>query len=176
MSKMRRAVNVILGLVMIACAADLLVDPQDGLLAVALVLGLCLVLYGARMLVYYVTMARHMAGGLSILYLAIMALNMGSFSMVLAHAPQVFSIVYLVGYNALTGIIAIARGLEAKKFESRWKPSIAHGAINLSLALACIVFAGQERVVIGIFCVGLVYRACVRIANALRPTEIVFIR
>lgn len=176
MTRLRRIANVVVGLVMIVCAVDLLIDPKGGLVLVAMVLGLGLLLYGMRMLVYYLTMARHMAGGLSILFIAVLALDVGSFSIALVDNPQVFCILYLVGYNAITGVIAVARGIEAKKFESHWKLSVVHGIVNMILALACIVFAGSESIVIYIFCFGLVYRACVRIAEAMRPTEIVFIK
>ncbi len=174
--KLQRLGNVILALLMILGGIALLFDPKNALLLVAIVLGLSLVVYGLRLLVYYATMARHMVGGLSILIIAVIAIDLGSLALAFYDQPRVSIIMYLVGYNAFTGIVAVARAIESRLFESRWKLTLAHGLVNIALAVLCIVFIGSDQVVIAIFCIGLFYNACVRLVSALRPTEIVYIQ
>ena len=176
MTKLKRFFNLALSLVMIACGILLLLDPQDGLTIVALVLGFALVAYGVRTLVYYITMARHMAGGLSLLFIAVIAIDVGSLALALIDDPKLSIALFLVGYNAFTGILAIARGIESKLLGSRWVLSVLHGLVNIALAILCLVFIGSDQIVIAVFCFGLFYSAAVRIATALKPTEIIYIQ
>ncbi len=176
MDRLERAANFAIGLAMIACGILLLLEPKYGLIIVAFILGFALLLYGMRTLIYYVTMARHMAGGLSILLIAIIAIDVGAFALTLAGKPRISIVLYLVGYNVLVGIVTIARGIEAKKLESRWKGSVIHGLVSIALAMLCLVFIGSDRVVMAIYCFGLFYRASVRIASVFRPTEIIYIQ
>lgn len=161
---------------MILGGIALLLDPQDALLLVAMVLGFSLVIYGLHSLVYYITMARHMVGGLSILFIAVIAIDLGSLALAFYDQPRLSIVMYLVGYNAFTGIVAIARAVESKLFESRWLLTLAHGIVNIALAVACIVFIGSDQIVIAVFCLGLFYNAIVRLVSAFRPTEIIYIQ
>ena len=176
MSKLQRAWNLLIGLVMILSGVVLLVDPKDGLTFVAYILGLALVVYGVRMLWYYVTMARHMVGGLSLLFIAVITIDIGVFALALVEDPKLSIVLFLVGYNAYTGILSIARGVESKMFESRWVLSVLHGLVNLALAAGCIVFIGSDQIVIAIFCLGLFYSAVVRLASVFKKTEIIYIQ
>ena len=173
---MQRIANVALGLLMIACGIVLLVDPQDGLVVVAAILGFALVAYGARKLVYYITMARRMAGGLSLLFVAVVALDLGSFALVLIGQPRLSIVLFLVGYNAYAGVIAIARAVESKMFASHWMLTFAHGVMHLALVVACLVFIGSDQIIIAIFCFGLFYGACARLVSAFKRTEIIYIQ
>lgn len=176
MSKLRRMMNVIIGLAMIACGIVLFLEPKSALVAVAIVLGLYLVIYGAHTLVYYITMARHMTGGLSLLFIAVLAIDFGSVALAFYNEPRLPIVLYLVCYNAFTGAIAVVRAAEARKFGSRWKATLAHGILNIALAVACLVFIGSDQIVIAIFCFRLFYGACMRITSAFKPTEIIYIQ
>ena len=176
MSKLRRVANVIIGLVMIAGGVALLLDPQGALFLIALVLGFYLVVYGTYTLVYYLTMARHMVGGLSLLFIAVIAIDLGTIVLTFSDEPRLSIVLYLVGYNAFIGAIAIARAIEAKKFASPWKATLAHGIVNIALAVACLVFGSFDQIVIAIFCFGLFYNACVRLSSAFKPAEIIYIQ
>lgn len=174
--KLQRVGNVLLALLMILGGVLLLLDPKNALLFVAMVLGFSLVVYGVRLLVYYITMARHMVGGLSILFIAVIAVDLGSLALAFYDQPKVSIIIYLVGYNAFTGIVAVARAIESRIFESRWLLTLAHGLVNIALAVLCLVFIGSDQIVITIFCFGLFYNACIRLISALKPTEIIYIQ
>ena len=168
--------NLALGLLMIGCGILLLLVPQHGLVLVALVLGLAVILYGARKLVYYVTMGRHMAGGLSVLFIAVIAIDIGVFALAVIEDPKFAIVLYLVSYNMFTGVLAIARGIESMIFKSPWIASVVHGLINVALAVLCLVFISSDQTLIVIFCIGLFYSAGVRLVSAFKPTEIIFIQ
>ena len=176
MTKLQRIANLALSLLMIACGMIMLLEPQGGLLVVACVLSLALVLYGVRKLVYYLTMARHMTGGLSLLFIAVIAIDVGVFAAAVIDNPQVAIALYLACYNVLTGILAIARGVESKLFGSPWVLSIVHGLVNIALAALCVAFVHSNEIIIWVFCIGLFYSAGARIASALKPTEIIYIQ
>ena len=174
--KLQRIANLALSLLMIACGVVLLLDPEEGLFAVAFVLSLALVLYGARMLMYYVTMARHMVGGLSLLFISVITIDIGAFSLTVIDDPRLSIVLFLVSYNAFTGILDIARGLEAKSLESSWMPSVAHGLVNIVLAVLCLVFVSSDEIVVAIFCICLFYSAIIRLISVFRRTEIIYIQ
>ena len=176
MTKLQRLWNVLLGLAMIGCGLVLLLDPTNGLFAVALVLAIALVLHGARKLVYYLTMARHMAGGLSLLFIAVITLDISALAFLFMDDPKLSIVLFLVAHNVYTGVLAIARGIESKLYESRWLLNVLHGVVNIALALLCVAFVGSDEVVIAIFCIGLFYSAVSRIVSAFQPTEIIYIQ
>ena len=176
MTKLQRIANLALSLLMIVCGIALLLEPRDGLFAVAFVLGVALVLYGVKKLVYYIRMARHMTGGLTVLFIAIVAIDVGVFAAAVIDNPQVAIALYLACYNVLTGILAIARGVESKLFGSPWVLSIVHGLVNIALAALCVAFVHSNEIIIWVFCIGLFYSAGARIASALKPTEIIYIQ
>ena len=175
-TKLQRIANFALSLLMIVCGVLLLFEPRDGLVIVAAVLGIAFVIYGLRKLVYYLTMARHMAGGLSILFMAVIVLDISVFALAIIADPRISIVLYLVVYNLYTGVLAIARGVESKLFESRWALSVLHGLVNIALAVLCVAFVGSDQIVVAIFCIGLFYNAVVRLVSVFKPTEIIYIQ
>lgn len=176
MSRARKVISIVISLAMLVCAVLLMRDPQIGMFVVAMVLGVVLLLYGIRTLAYYITMARHMTGGLSLLFMAVICIDMGLFALVLASNPRFSIVLYLVGYNAVAGILGIMRAMEARSFESHWRLALAHGIVNVLFSVACVVFLGSDSIIITIFCAGLVYRAIMRMIMAVRRTEIIYIQ
>ena len=75
-----------------------------------------------------------------------------------------------------TGVLSIARGVEAKLMGSRWKYRVVHGLVNIALALLCVAFSASDQIVIYIFCIGLFYSAVTRLISAFKPTEIIYIQ
>lgn len=176
MTKLQRIANMAFSLLMIACGFVLLLEPKGGLLVVASLLSLTLLLYGVRKLVYYIRMARHMTGGLSLLFIAVIAIDVGVFAVAAIDSPELAIALYLITYNAITGVLAIARGIESKLFGSPWALSIVHGLLNIALAALCIAFYSSNEIIIWIFCIGLFYNAGVRLVSAFKPTEIIYIQ
>lgn len=176
MTSFQRIKNIALSALMIACCVVLLLNPKDGVVIVTVVLGVAIMLYGLRKLVYYITMARHMAGGLSLLFIAVVAIDVGSFALFVVEDPHIAIVLYLVVYNVYTGVLSIARGVEAKLMGSRWVHRVVHGLVNIALALLCVAFSASDQIVIYIFCIGLFYSAVTRLISAFKPTEIIYIQ
>lgn len=176
MTKLQRIANLALGLLLIACGFALLLKPEGGLLAVSFVLGLMLLLYGVRKLVYYLRMARHMTGGLAILFIAIIAIDVSVLAVAVIDNPQLAVALYIVCYNALIGLLAIARGVESKLFGSPWVLHIVQGLATLAIAALCVAFANSNETLITVLSLGLFYSAGVMLVEAFKPTEIIYIQ
>jgi len=176
-TNLQRFGSLILGLLMVACGFVLLLEPQGGVIVVAAILAAALLLYGVGKLVYYIRMARHMAGGLMVLFIAVIALDVGvlAFAMVIEN-PLVAIASYLSTYNTIVGFITIARGIESKMFGSPWISNIVLGLVSLALASLCTTYINSGETIIWVFCIGLFYDACVRMVSAFKPTEIIYIQ
>lgn len=176
MTNLQRIANAAFSILMIVCGVILLLNPKDGMIIVASILGLAVSLYGVRMLVYYVRMAHHMTGGLAVLFIAIIAIDIGAFAAAVIDSPKLAIALYLICYNTLTGVLAIARGVESKLFGSPWILHVVHGLINLGLAVLCIACVNSDETIIWVLCIGLFYSAGVRLVSAFKPTEIIYIQ
>lgn len=161
---------------MIAFAIVLPFKPESGLLAAAGVLGVSLTIYGVRKLVYYFTMARHMVGGLMILFAGIIAFDMGAFSVTLMSHPRIIVVLYLVSGNVLAGVTSIMRALEAKGLDSSWRPTLVHGVVYLVHALCCLLFIGSDFSIVVLYSLGLLYTGLTVIASAFKRTDIIYIQ
>ena len=177
MSSGQRIKNVLIGILIILGAVILIAYPEDGFIITAAILSLSLFIYGIKTLIYYITIARHMVGGRIMLYLAVVVLDLGMFTMMLTNIPKIYIVLYLVAVYAFYGVIDILRALEAKKYQaSSWRFSLISGIINVVVAILCIVFIGSTKMIVYLYCAGLIYSAIVRIVTAFRKTAIVYIQ
>lgn len=177
MSKLQRATNIATGILMIICAVLMALHPKAGYVIVILFMCITLTLAGIRMIIYYFTMARHMVGGMSILYRGIILYDFGLLSGTLIGASQVYILLYLVGVHLFSGAVDIMRTLEARHYEgASWRLRLSHGIMNILIAVACLVFIRSTDVAVYIYCFGLIYSAIMRIVTAFRRTAIVYIQ
>ena len=179
MSKFQRILNIVSGLFFLGCGMLMLISPNKGYYFVALILSLSLILWGIRLLVYYVTMARYMVGGKFILFFGLIILDCGLFTVTLASVPPMYVVLYLLVVHAFGGLVDILRGNEARRLEApKWQRSIAFGAINIIIALValgCGILRNSPDVVVVIYGLGMIYSAFGRIISAFRRTEIIYI-
>lgn len=177
MSSGQRIKNVLIGILIILGAVILIAFPEEGLIITASILSLSLFFYGIKTLIYYITMARHMVGGRIMLYLAVVVLDLGMFTMMLTNIPKMYIALYLVVVYAFSAAIDILRALEAKKYQApSWRFSLISGVINAVVAVLCIVFIGSTNMIVYLYCAGLIYSAIIRIVTAFRKTAIVYIQ
>ncbi len=177
MTKLRRIGNVILGLFIIAFGLLVATGWDSAYTFIIHVLGFSLILGGIRLLVYYVTMARHMVDGRAILYRAVIMLDIGIFSLSLARVPAIFLVAYLAGLHGFTGIIDILRAREAITMQApNWKLNMAGGIVNVIMAVLCLIFIKEPAVAVEIYAAGLVYSGVIRIIRAFRRTQSVYIQ
>ena len=176
MNVMERIVNILIGVFLIFMCLLMALVPETGYLLMALILTFLLLLAGIRYLLYYLTMARHMVGGKTILFYGIITLDVGLIALSFAGIPE-FYLLYLLIYYGFTGAIQLLRALEAKKYgASSWRLNLVTGIINVGVAVLCICFIRSTTVALYVFCLGLFYSACVRIVTAFRRTAVVYIQ
>ena len=177
MSGGQRIKNILIGIAIILGALILIAFPEEGMIITASILSLSLFIYGIKTLIYYVTMARHMVGGRIMLYLAVVVLDLGMFTMMLTNIPKIYIVLYLVVVYAFAGVVSILRALEAKRYQApMWKLSLISGIINVVIAILCIIFMRSTNMIVYLYCAGLIYSAIVRIVTAFRETAIVYIQ
>lgn len=180
MTGWKRIKDILTGVIMILFAAAVFFVPQEGYYIIALVIGGMLILYGLYDLLFYFTMARLMVGGKTILVNAVLMLDLGLFTFLVAGKNSLVVMLYLLGVYAFSGVVDILRALEIKKNGAPgWKRKLILGAVVLLLTIILIIFALTQRqtdyLVYG-FCIGLVYSAVVRIVDAFRRNPAVVIQ
>lgn len=135
--------------------------------------------YGIRLLIYYFSMARHMVGGKSTLYQAIIVLDLGLFTGSMISMSDYIVTIYLLSIFAFSGVIDILRSLEAKKNGASWRMKFITGCISVIMALALVVTGLVQRnttyLVYG-YCFTLVYSGIMRIVASFRKTAMVYIQ
>ena len=177
MTKARRVGNILTGLLIIFLGTQMAVEPTRVYKLIILVLGLTLLLSGIRSLIYYFTMAKHMVGGRSVLYRAVIVIDIGLFSLSLTNIPFVFVILYLAAVHGFSGFVDIMMAREARMLQAgSWKLNFIHGLINVIMAILCLVFLGTPAVAVEIYAFGLMYSGLMRIIQAFRKTAVVYIQ
>ena len=176
MSVKQRVRNVLIGLVTLALSVLLFLDPSNGFYVVAMLLTFTLILFGLRCLFFYFTMARHMVGGRSMLYVGIITLDIGVFFTTLSDVPKLYIVLYLLFIHAFDGAMKVMRSLEARRYGSSWRLNLSAGLVNLVMAALCVVFLRRPEMIVWLYSAGLAYGGCVRIASAFRRTAVVYIQ
>ena len=176
MTKLQRITNITLGIFIMVLCIIMISDPVRGAMLTVFCLSITLVVTGIKYLGTYFFMARHMVGGKALLYMGLIILDLGMFTIAIADSSYFYIMLYLFGSNALVGVIHILRSREAKRMESpSWKVNLSIGAVNILMAVLCIIFIDSTAILVYIYCAGLFYSAVVRVISALRRTEIAYI-
>lgn len=177
MNLFQRIRSIVIGLIMIAVGILIIALPDQGYLIAILVLSGTLIFYGIRNLIFYFNMARHMVGGRKILYLAIITIDIGVFSLSLANVSMFIIVIYLFGSHMLSGGIDIMRALENKKYQApHWKFRLTYGIINIAVGFVCIIFINNINIAVFIYSAGLIFSAISRIISAFRTTSVVYVQ
>ncbi len=176
MGRIARLGHALLGIIMLLCALLLAAIPKEGATLVAAILSSMLVVYGIQKIIYYFTMARHMVGGYSLLFVGIIAIDLGAFSLTLLDQPHIPIVIYLISYFGIMGVSGILRAIEGRRFGLKWGTSLAHGIVSLLLVIACVVSIGNDDIIMTVFSIGMAYSAIRHIATSLRRTDVIFIQ
>jgi len=180
MTKLQRLSNILIGLILILSSILIFVIPEAGYPFAVTLIGMSLTLTGLRMLIYYISMARHMVGGKLMLFIGIIALDAGMLSLSLQDSPRGFMIVYLLGTYAFSGLVDVLRARESRQVGApSWRLNLTIGIINLALAILAgffgIVLKAADTVSY-IYGAGVFYSGIMRIITAFRRTSIVYIQ
>lgn len=179
MSQFQRIKSLFFGLFMIAFSVLLMFLPEEGFIFAALTIGILLFIYAFRLLLYYFRMARHMVGGRSILYQAIILLDVALFTNSIASMSSFIILFYLLGVYAFAGFVSVLRAFEAKRFGGAWKMKLALGIIGVLFAILMLVLGvilKDRNILVYGFAISLIYSGLTRIVTAFRKTAIVYIQ
>ncbi|MDO4870256.1 MAG: hypothetical protein Q4A65_08250 [Bacillota bacterium] len=179
MTKTRRIKEFLIGIVMIAVALLLALDPVHGLKAVAVLLCISLLIGGIRALWFYLSMAKHMVGGKAVLFRGIILLDAGVFTFSIIDKSQLIILVYLIVGHVFAGVVDLMRGLEAKEIgSSSWKYKAGYGVTNLAFCAALIIAFAVSRdnnMLVYVYAAGLFFSALVRMRSSFKRTAIPYI-
>ena len=162
---------------MIVAAIILIVVPSDEkyrLVIDALAFGLAV--KGAKDIVFYFSMARHMVGGKMILIQGVIILDFALLTITLAYVPDTYMLLYLIGVKAFAGVVETLRALESRRtVEGPWKLKMLHGTVDFALAVLCLFYVNEIDMAIIIYGAGLIYSGVLRIIDAFRRTAFIVI-
>lgn len=163
--------------VLTAFAGVLIVaDTENGYRLVIIFLSLSLIAAGLKEIVFFISMARHMVGGRFTLYMGVLLMDLGTFTMSMFMLPRFYILLYLAGTYAFSGVVEILEALEVKRnLGPYWKRNLIFGIINILIALICVIFIRNDNTVIYIFAGGLFYSAVTRVIRAFVRSEDVYI-
>ena len=118
-----------------------------------------------------------MIGGKTILYRALITMDLSFFILSIRGIGQRYMMVYFVIYYLFSGIIIIFRAHESRKAEAGfWKWTLVNGIIKVAVAIMCIICNNSPDVMLYLMCFGLMISAVTRIGMALKKTAIIYIQ
>ena len=175
MTKIQRFRTILESLMMLLCVAILLYARDAGYQIIALILSIVLIVSGVRYLTFYFSMARNMVDGKLTLFYGIISLDLGFFAYTLQDIPPIYIALYLLVTHLFSGVVGVLRAMEARRMGSRWGLSMAIGAANILLAVACGFCLNRLSLLTYVYAIGLTYSACLRMAQAFRRSAIIYI-
>ena len=177
MSRFRKIGNVLIGIVLILCSLlFVLLDDRDAIEIIIRILCATLLLHGLKELLFYLTLARCMVGGRSVLYRAVISIDMGLFALSLSNVSIVYIMLYLAGVHLFSGAIDILRAVDALRLRAgSWRIQFIQGVVYTAIALLCLIFIRSITIAVTIYALGLGYTGLMRIIHAMQKTEIVYI-
>lgn len=178
MTSIQRIQKFLSGLGMLLGSIILTLDPENGYHIIAFLLSISLMVSGIRFLFYYFTMARNMVGGKSILYRALILMDLGLFTWTTINIPKIYLICHLLISHGFSGLVDMLKAVEDKKLQSSsWRLSFIYGLGNLLTAVAAFtcLLNHSTALVVDIYCIGLAYSAIMQMVSAFRKTAIIYV-
>lgn len=176
MTRKRKLLSILGGVLTLILAFVLFIYPDDGYIIILYVISFSMLGYAIKELIFYFTMAKHMVGGRISIYKGVILLDFAFFTASLSDVPHVFVMLYLLAIHAFSGTIEILRAIEIiKSGSSHYKLKLSHGIVDVAIAVICAVNLKSLHMVVYIYGVGLVYTAVMRIVAGLRNTKNVYI-
>lgn len=179
MSYFKRIKDIISGVLMLLFAVLIVLAPEEMLPLIVIVLALSLYIRGFRLLYYYISMARHMVGGKSVLYRSVITLDAAILMTTAIPMSRQIVMFYLLFMYAFYGVIDVLRALEAKNHGApRWKFKFFTGIIEVLFAIALLIagmFVNNPVIIVYGYAIILTYTAVVKIIGAFRRTAVIYV-
>ena len=176
MTIVQRFRNALVGLIMIIFGVIFFINPDKSYPFITSVISLTMLFKGFGFLLFYFKMARYMVDGRTILYQAIILIDLGLFTWSMTQVPLIYVMLYLVAVNMFAGAVDILRALEARRYGSSWKLTMAAGVISVLLAAMCLVFIKVTKIAVMIYAAGMIYSGIMRLIQSFRRTRMVYIQ
>lgn len=177
MTKLSRVEHILTGLLILVVAILMLLHPASSYILVMVFLGFGFLVRGIKNLHFYITMARFMVGGKSILVRGVIMTDFAILTLSLTDVPKLYVLIYLAAVHLFSGVIDILRATEIRSNQSKgFKMKLTHGLVNVIIAISCFVYMGNPDTVVIIYAIGLIYTAIDRIITAFRRTAFVYIQ
>ena len=101
--------NIIVGVASLIMGVVLLVYPEQGIVAIAIIASLSFTINGINSMLYYFTMARNMVGGRWMLFRGMLYLDLGILTSAMVKGAGIYIAMYLAGMHAFAGVVDILR-------------------------------------------------------------------
>ncbi len=177
MNRFQHLIDILIGLLTIAGGVLIIVRPDTGYLLVASIVSISFVVQGVRFLVFYFMMARYMVGGQMVLFLGVIAIDLGVMLYTFSDVPRTYIMLYLLGLHGFSGVMGILRVREARRYGSpSWRFSLFQASFNLAIAILALAFIRSPQIMCYIYGSGMIYSAIFRVISALRKTAVVYIQ
>lgn len=180
MTRTSRVLDVIYGLLMLLTGYILImIKVKYGIVLMLFLMQFGMTIRGLQKLFYYLTMARFMVGGRTVLYRSIILLDLGVLGVSLVGHEVVYAAVYLALIHSFEGIVSILRANEARINGAHWRLKMVYGMTGILIAGAVVIgyaVLNEPGITTFIYGCGLMYAAVLRIASAFRRTKVVYIQ
>ena len=161
MSYGQRIRSFMAGIGMLLAVLILLLAGNNGVSLIVLILAFSLILRGVR----------------SLIYAGVFLIDFGIVSISLADEARIYIFLYLAGWNAFSGLISLLRAWEAFRNKGRsWIMNALYGIVNIAILVCCFIYWNNPATLASLYCAGLAYSGILKIINAFRRTEIVYIQ
>ena len=178
MTKKRRVINFITGILLILFGPILVTAGEDGIGVVLFMMFIAFFIGAVQGFWFYFTMARHMVGGKTMLYRSLILLDLSAFSFTVGRGGALMGVLYVAAIQFLAGAIGVLRAADAKRFGGHWRLMLVYGIICILFALAVIVSGLMYHsfaLAVIVYSIGLFTTGISRVVSAFRRTAIVYI-
>ena len=177
MSKVRRVLTILASLCCILGAVSLMLIPDIAYEVLALGIGLTLVYYGVRYIIYYLTNAQHMVGGKWFLLIGIIMFDMGVFATAIYDRAQKLTLIYIICAQLVAAVLGLIRAAGDKKDNNpSWKLHLAQSIGSFVQVILCVIFINSSMIPLYLYCIYSIYTAILMIISAFKKTAIVYVQ
>jgi len=177
MTKLKKIGNLLLGIFLMISGLSMVAVPKEGAEIALFLLSLLLVIVGIRGLILYFTMAKHMVGGKSILYLNMILLDFGLVSATMVGQSKLYLILYLIVANAFAGVVGLLKALEERRYGvNSWKFRMFFAIVNMVIVVACLCSVGSTDTLVRIYGIGIIAAGLGEALKVARKEEVVYVQ
>ncbi|MCR4923097.1 MAG: hypothetical protein K5931_03730 [Lachnospiraceae bacterium] len=176
MSRGNKIFNIIFGILIIFLAAFTLIFPEAGYDSMLFAIEIVLLVYGGKLIIFYLTLARYKVGGVAIFYKGVLYFNTGLFLVFLEDLPKIYAMPYLVIMLLISGVKDVLKSSSSRKLElNRWLFQMLLGAVKIIICLLCLFYMKSPRIMSLLLSWGVLHEGFERISRGFRKNKLMHI-